>query len=192
MERSIVFATGMDEAMARAPAGAGRPGRPSRRPDPTLRPTPAPTTALPTSTGAAARRRPRLPTHDGGGPPTAWPTTAAPTTAKATTQGPRPRNLLQRRARCRRTCRRGCHTKPTTAVPTTAAPTLYCRVADLEAQWPLAVSFGFLVAGWGDWKRRILRHCGGRLRVLGRLRAVLVAVRYVEGRWCGYWCFRVQ
>ena len=39
-------------------------------------------------------------------------------------------------------------------MPTTAAPTLYCRVADLEAQWPLAVSFEVSDGGegWGAWK----------------------------------------
>ena len=93
-------------------------------------------------------------THDGGAVDGA-PTTAAPTTAKPTTARPTTAEPTAAPTELPTNVPTGMPTpKPTTAVPTTAAPTLYCRVADLEAQWPLAVSFEVSDGGegWGDWK----------------------------------------
>merc|ERR1719421_2271160 len=112
--------------------------------DPTPRPTPAPTTARPTT-----------PQPTTAAPSTARPTTAAPTTAKPTTARPTTAEPTAAPTELPTNVPTGMPTpKPTTAVPTTAAPTLYCRVADLEAQWPLAVSFEVSDGGegWGDWK----------------------------------------
>merc|ERR1719311_356759 len=116
---------------------------------PTPRPTPAPTTARPT-TAAPSTARPTT-----AQPTTAAPSTAAPTTAKPTTSRPTTAEPTAAPSEVPTNVPTGMPTpRPTTAVPTTAAPTLYCRVADLEAQWPLAVSFEVSDGGegWGDWK----------------------------------------
>ena len=122
---------------------------------PTPRPTPAPTTARPTTAGARRRRRPRLHNPRRRRRRRRGPRRPRQLQQSRRRRGPRPRNLRQRRPSCRPSVPTGMPTpKPTTAVPTTAAPTLYCRVADLEAQWPLAVSFEVFDGGegWGDWK----------------------------------------
>ena len=121
---------------------------------PTPRPTPAPTTARPT-TAAPSTARPTTPQPTTAKPTTAAPSTAQPTTAKPTTARPTTAAPTEAPSQLPTNAPTGVPTpKPTTAVPTTAAPTLYCRVADLEAQWPLAVSFEVSDGGegWGAWK----------------------------------------
>ena len=101
---------------------------------PTPRPTPAPTTARPT-TAAPSTARPTTPQPTTAKPTTAAPSTAQPTTAAPTTARPTTAAPTEAPSQLPTHAPTGVPTpRPTTAVPTTAAPTLYCRVADLEAQ----------------------------------------------------------